>query len=191
MSYFDVIGQAPLPSSDYTLSKLIATLGSKEQFTDYFYHYSSTNWKMGAKQEHLRNILIQNGWSDFSNSRIATLNMKIDALAFSAFALLNNQSQEIRSKLYESIERQKREVLVTISRLSDAGCKSRLSRALSISEKVSRDELNYFACFLEVSSIPDLSGAFEKLERLHIPALANRARMWSGLIASIGEQCEF
>lgn len=186
ISYFDFIGQAPLPSSDYTLNILIKALGIREQLNDYSYHYSFANWSPRSRQGHLRNILIQNGWGDFANSRIATLNMKIDALAISIFALLHNQSQEVNSKLLESLELQEMEIMKSISRFRDAGIKSKLSQIARINEKSSQSEWDYFTCFIDVNSIRDLPGAISKLERLDIPALAKRAKKWSELIKGVG-----
>lgn len=183
--YFDYIGQAPLPSSDYTMNTLINVLGVRKQFNDYSYKYSPTNWKPRAKQEHLRNILIQNGWGYFANSRIATLNMKIDALAFFAFVISLDHSQEINSKLRQSIETQEREILKSLSKFIRVGFKSNISQLTRISEKQSQSEVEYFECFSGVNSIEDLPTAISRLEHLDIPALKKRAKTWRTLIESM------
>jgi hypothetical protein len=185
LSYFEFIGEKPLPSSDYTLNSLIRVLGVKKKLEDYHYNYSHRNWSAFTKKHHLNSILYENGWGEYSNARIATLNMKIDSLAFLAFALRSKEFNSARLNLISAARQSEIEIQKSISNYRAPSLKSNLSRATGFSERVSESERQYFNIFASLNSIKDLAAAVSELAHLETAALTRRAMKWCELLKEI------
>jgi hypothetical protein len=185
LSYFEFIGEKPMPSSDYTLNSLIQVLGVKKRLRDYHYYYSHRNWSAFTRKNHLNNILYENGWGVYSNSRIATLNMKIDSLAFIAFVLRSSEFNLARLNLISAARQYEVEIQEIISNYMAPSLKSNLSRMTGFSEKLSESESQYFEIFASQNSIKDLVNGVLELAHLETPALTQRAMKWGELLKEI------